>query len=156
MTLNFNQVNITTQEEIRHEFGRPYLDYLREMNDTYVGYADGKNVTSDTFYYKEIIEAMGGRYSELEYNKFNINWFYDIMQDLPWFEDAPAVSHYKNYVLVINNYEEMLKENENKKYIKYYIEYLENIVNWWTNEIITSMVGGPNARRNFTVLLVSS
>ncbi|KSU20712.1 barstar family protein [Lactococcus lactis] len=156
MTIKFNAVNTVTQEELENECEKPYIEYMKEMDGTFIGYADGSNVVSDSTFYKEILEALGGRFSDEEYSSYNINWFEEMLTDLPWFEDNSNNKGYKNYVLVVSNYDKILIESPEKKYIKYYKNCLENAVNWWTNDIITYMVGGPNCRKNFTILLIEN
>lgn len=156
MTIKFNDLNIVTEQELNDTYAEPYLEYLKRMDKSYIGFADGNKINSDIEFYKEIIKAMGGEGKiQYEYSRLTPDGFYDILCDLAWFEKGTFDSYYNNYVLVVYSAKKMLKNNGNKRYFNRYISILENIVNWWTNEIITVIPSRPNARRNFTIFLVN-
>lgn len=60
------------------------------------------------------MEALGGKFSDEEYSSYNINWFEEMLTDLRWFEDNSNKKGYKNYVLVVSNYDKILIESPEK------------------------------------------
>jgi hypothetical protein len=119
------------------------LAYWAGRADTYVGQADGRRIVDFESFFLVVGEALGASRESLEPIS-NMNWFYDDLTGLYWFEDA---ARYKQYVLVLRHADEIqLPDQYDCR------GFFERVAHFWGEEVVHVVVEGE--KRGFVTYLV--
>lgn len=135
-----NEISAVTDTELER-----ILEIEAKKPRIFIGKINGEALQHENEVFTKIGKAFKFTDFQLSYNT-NYSAFYDWMTDLYY-----LTPEFDSFILIIENSNGMLKGNLKKQGVLK--DYLRDIINFWTDEVETVVVGG--ATRNFTVFLVN-
>lgn len=135
--MNNQTICITKEQE--KEFIKKYI-----LKNYYIAKIDGSNIQTLNDYMNAIIIAFQFP-KDMFTNTNSIDAYNDWMRDLTW------IDQYDGYILVIENFEQMMSSYPKEKGI-ILEEFEETIYPFWENEVLHTVVDGK--AKGFFVFLI--